>query len=109
MNAQLNIEMEATNSTRGDLVGEHKTDFVQREGAVEVKDVWTKFFFKKNLLCFQILLQIESGETVLYQEIKDYSEYKNTLSDLQSARGNDAVIKIPGKIINSGLAIPKVA
>ncbi|MEZ4933548.1 MAG: hypothetical protein R2788_15680 [Saprospiraceae bacterium] len=109
MNSQLNIEMEAIKSTRGVLVEEHKNDFVQREKEVVVKDVWTKFFFKKNLLCFRILLQTDSGEIVLYQELKDYSEYKNTLCDLQAAKGNNVVIKIPKKIINSGLAIPKVA
>lgn len=109
LNAQLNIEMEAMKPKRGILAEKHKTNFVQRENGVAVKDVWTKFFFKKNLLCFRILLQTDSGEIVLYQELKDYSEYKNTLNDLQTARAEDAVIKIPKKIINSGSAIPKVA
>ena len=77
----------------------HEVRFVQNNmDEVTVKDVWTKFFFdKKNLLRFGILLQIESGEMVLYQELKDYSEYKNTLKDLHQAKSHNTVIKIPKK------------
>ena len=89
--------MEAVKSIRGIQTEGHELNVVHRLHEVTVKDVWTRFFFNKNLLCFQILLQIDSGEIVLYQELKDYSEYKNTLKDLQAARSNDAVIKIPKK------------
>ncbi len=101
--------MEAIKSKREVLAEQCTASTVQHGKEVVVKDVWTKFFFKKNLLCFRILLQTESGEIVFYQELKDYSEYKNTLNDLQAARANNAVVKVSGEIINSGLAIPKVA
>lgn len=67
-------------------------------GGATVRNVWTKFFFdQKNLLCFQVLLQTKSGETIPYQEFKDYSEYKNTLDYLHNARTKNAVIEIPRK------------
>lgn len=89
--------MEAVQPIRGFQIQEHDANIVQRLQEVTVEDVWTRFFFEKNLLCFQILLRIDSGEIVLFQELKDYSEYKNTLNVLQAARANDAVIKIPKK------------
>ena len=65
---------------------------------VTVSDVWTKFFFdKRNLLCFQVLLQTDSGEELLYQEFTDYSEYKNTIKDLYEMRSKKAIIEIPKK------------
>ena len=102
--------MKAIKPKRGILAEEHDLSFVQGNGnEVAVKDVWTKFFFEKNLLCFRILLQTDSGEVVLYQELKDYSEYKKTLKDLHLARSKGAVVTIPKKITNSGMATPKVA
>ncbi len=110
LNTRLNIEMEAIRPERGNLAEKHKPDFVQSsESEVAVEDVWTKFFYEKNLLCFRVLLQTDSGEIVLYQELKDYSEYKKTLNDLRDARSNGAVVRIPKKIVNSGMSTPKVA
>ncbi len=61
----------------------------------QVKDLVTKFFYRDNFLCFHILLQIEGGETVFFQEFTDYSEYKKAFSDLQGARSKDALIEVP--------------
>lgn len=90
--------MEAVKPTSEDMYEEKRSDTMQSSMEVTVRDVWTKYFFnEKKLLCFQILLQLGSGKIVLYQELKDYSEYKNTLKDLQVARSRNAVIKIPRK------------
>lgn len=89
--------MDVVQTTRKVKAEQHEVNVVQNVEAVTVKDVWTKFLFNKKNLCFQVLLEIENGEVLLYQELKDYSEYKNTLKDLQCARSNDAVVKIPKK------------
>jgi hypothetical protein len=47
---------------------------------------------------------VEGGETVLFQEFSDYAEYKKVFGDLQAARKNDAVIKIPKKNSVLGMA-----
>ena len=92
--------MEAVQPIRKVQVKEHETSVMQDMIEVTVKDVWTKFFFnEQNLLCFQVLLQIDSGEIVLYQEFKDYSEYKNTWKDLLAVKSNSAVIKISEKSV----------
>lgn len=76
---------------------EHELNFVQQIQGVHVKDVITKFFYKENQLCFQLLLHVEGGDTLLFQEFSDYSAYKQTLEVLHKAKANDAVVKIPGK------------
>ena len=76
----------------------HALKAVPKVEEVTVADVWTKFFFdKRNLLCFQVLLQTDSGEELLYQEFTDYSEYKNTIKDLYEMRSMRAIIEIPKK------------
>ncbi len=87
----------------------HDNGFVQQFRGVDIDDVQTKFFFRENLLCFHVLLKMKSGETVFFQEFKDYSEYINMFNGLLSAKSNGTVITFPDKIINSGSASPKVA
>lgn len=60
----------------------------------EISDLVTKFFYKEDHLCFQILLQMKQGETVLFQEFNDYSEYKHAMSDLQQAKRAQTFISI---------------
>ena len=69
----------------------------------------TKFFYRSNNLCFQILLRVEDGDLVQYQEFTDYADYKRTLGELQSAKGNGTAIKIPEKSFSPGDFIVKVA
>ena len=63
----------------------------------KVKDLITKFFYRNSHLCFHILLMLNGGETVFFQEFTDYAEYKKAFSDLQQARLNNMIISIPKK------------
>lgn len=101
--------MNAVKSLSGIQVSEHEKGFVRDVQNMEIEDIWTKFSFRGNLLCFQILLQTEGGKITLYQEYNDYSEYKNKMADLRLARFNNTAIRVPKKIYNSGPAKLKVA
>ena len=49
----------------------------------------TKFYYKNNQLCFQILVQDESKNKTAQMEYSDYTEYKkayNQLMDLKSKK-----------------------
>ena len=96
--------MNAIRPVHGIQVREHEINFVRQIHGVQVKDIITKFFYQGNQLCFHILLHVESGETVLFQEFDDYSEYKKVFGDLQAASANDIVIKIPKKNSVPGMA-----
>ncbi len=96
--------MTAVRPVHGIQVKEHEINFVRQIHGVQVKDIITKFFYKDNHLCFHILLQVEGDEIVLFQEFSDYAEYKKVFGDLQAARMNDAVIKIPKKNSVLGMA-----
>jgi len=61
----------------------------------EIKNLITKFYYRNNHLCFQILLYINGEKTVPYQEFTDYNEYKATYNKLQDQKSNNAVISLP--------------
>lgn len=63
----------------------------------QVKDLITKFFYRDNHLCFQILLHLEGNETVIYKEYIDYSEYKKAFNELQQIRSKNRSLVIPNK------------
>ena len=48
----------------------------QNNTPVNFQDLITKFYYKQNILCFQIILKTESNENVPYREFTDYNEYK---------------------------------
>lgn len=75
----------------------------------QVKDLITKFFYRDNFLCFQILLQMTGGEIVLFREFTDYAEYKKIFSDLQRVKNSDAFIDIPKSNLKNMSATIKVA
>ena len=89
-----------------------KIDTMYLEGSIpggQVKDLITKFFYKDNFLCFHILLNVESGENVFFQEFMDYSEYKKTFNELQQARNSNDYIDIPKSNLKNTSATMKVA
>ncbi len=54
----------------------------------KIKNLITKFYYKDNHLCFQILLNCENDETRLYKEYEDYDQYKmeyNKLLEVKAA------------------------
>lgn len=75
----------------------------------EVKDLITKFFYRDSYLCFQIMLQLEGDETVVYKEYIDYSEYKKAFAELQQIRTKNQALIIPNKSLKFEAEGMKVA
>ena len=75
----------------------------------QVKDLITKFFYKKNHLCFQILLHTKMNETIAYGVYANYSTYKKDFDDLQNARSNNLKIVIQNKNKEGETLTEKVA
>jgi len=61
----------------------------------DIQNLVTKFYYKDNHLCFQILLQCDTDNTIAYQEYSDYAEYKNAFNQLIDMRSNNESINIP--------------
>ncbi|MFK7808714.1 MAG: hypothetical protein AB8F74_13000 [Saprospiraceae bacterium] len=53
---------------------------------VRFQDLITKFYYKQNNLCFQIILKTASDETVPYKEFTDYNEYKVAFEKLSQMK-----------------------
>jgi len=70
---------------------------VKKIGGEQVKDLITKFFYKNNHLCFQILLHTQMNETVAYGVYTNYSTYKRDFENLQNARSNNLTINVQNK------------
>ena len=75
----------------------------------QVKDLITKFFYRDNHLCFQILLHTTTNETISYGVYADYSKYKEDFNSLQDARSNNHVIDLQNNDNDLGLSTTKVA
>jgi hypothetical protein len=59
----------------------------------KIKNLITKFFYKENHLCFQILLNCENNETRLFKEYTDYAKYKEEYNRLLDAKtANDYIL-----------------
>ncbi len=61
----------------------------------QVKELITKFFYRDNHLCFQIILHLDNGEMVAHQEFSDYAEYRAAFNALQKARTEKLPITFP--------------
>ncbi len=73
----------------------------------EIQNLITKFYYKNNHLCFQILLYLGVENTVPFKEFTDYTEYKKVYSELMDAKTNNQVVSIPQNnlvLTNMGLA-----
>ena len=53
---------------------------------VRFQDLITKFYYKQNHLCFQIILNVGKNEMVPYQEFTDYAEYKIAFEKLSKMK-----------------------
>lgn len=60
----------------------------------EVQNLITKFYYKQNHLCFQILLHLGLDNTIPFKEFSDYSEYKKEYAKLLKMKNEDAQIKV---------------
>jgi len=75
----------------------------------KVRDLITKFFYRDSHLCFHILLQVDGGETVFFQEFTDYAEYKEAFIGLQQARLKNNIINAPKRNLATNGIVAKLA
>ncbi|NNE29348.1 MAG: hypothetical protein HKN16_06915 [Saprospiraceae bacterium] len=61
----------------------------------EIQNLITKFYYKENNLCFQILLHFGLDRTIPFQEFTDYAEYKKVYNDLLAVKNNDKTLDVP--------------
>ncbi len=57
----------------------------------------TKFYYRDNQLCFQILLHLGLDETIPYQEFSDYALYKQVYSKLLAQKTTNEPIEVGEK------------
>jgi hypothetical protein len=65
--------------------------------SAKIKNLITKFYYKENHLCFQVLLNCENNETKLYKEYNDYAQYKEEYNRLLGAKTANEYILIGGE------------
>lgn len=61
----------------------------------QINNLITKFYYKENHLCFDILIKLESKTTIPYKVFTDYSEYRDAFNDLLTVKSNNELINIP--------------
>lgn len=72
-----------------------------------IQNLITKFYYKNNHLCFQILLYLGVESTLPYKEFTDYAEYKKVYTELMNAKANNETVELPQNnlvLTNMGLA-----
>ena len=63
----------------------------------KIKNLITRFYYKNNQLCFQIILAFEKGGTKLHQEFMDYADYKKEYDRLLEVKAADEAISSLGQ------------
>ncbi len=67
----------------------------------KIKNLITKFYYKENQLCFQILLACENGETKLYKEYMDYAKYKEAYDQLLEMKATEEFVLTQGNEVRT--------
>jgi len=60
----------------------------------DVQNLITKFYYRDNQLCFQILLHMGLDQTIPYQEFSDYARYKQVYSKLLAKKSSNSPIEV---------------
>jgi hypothetical protein len=60
-----------------------------------VERLMTKYFYRDKQLCFQILLALQNGQTVVASEHLDYAEYRKQWQNIQTSLRQNAKVWIP--------------
>ena len=68
----------------------------------KVKELITKFFYKGNHLCYQIILHLKDDDPVAYSVFNDYSSYKQAFNEIQKMRSKNALIEVSNENLVSG-------
>lgn len=63
----------------------------------QIKELFTKFFYKENQLSYQIILQfgMKDAKGIVYNEYDDFSKYKKAIDKLYRAKLNNEEVSIP--------------
>ena len=61
----------------------------------QIKNLITKFYYKNNNLCFQILLLLDQNKSVAYEEYVDYSAYKKAYNELMDIKTKNLSLFLP--------------
>ena len=67
----------------------------------KIKNLITKFYYKDNHLCFQILLNCDNDVPRLYKEFVDYTQYKSEYNRLLEVKAANEYILLQGEEVNS--------
>ncbi|MGB0983327.1 MAG: hypothetical protein ACPG19_04765 [Saprospiraceae bacterium] len=70
----------------------------------EIENVLTRFFFRKENPCFQIVIKVNRKQ-IVYKECEDYKLYKKTIDTLRTAKKDDLEVILSLKIQNVEVAV----
>lgn len=65
----------------------------------KIENLITKFYYKQNHLCFQILLNCTDKETRFYKEFKDYTLYKEEYNKLLQMKASGEMVLVEEETI----------
>ena len=60
----------------------------------KIRNLITRFYYKENHLCFQILLSYDNDQTILYREYNDYARYKTEYNNLLEAKASNEFVLV---------------
>ena len=63
----------------------------------EISNVWTRIFCKERVMCYEILIEIGSGNLLRYFICEDYFHYKERLKELLLTRDSNEMVLVPFK------------
>jgi len=61
----------------------------------EIQNLITKFYYRENQLCFQILLHFGMDRTIPYKEFANYGEYKRVYAQLLEIKNSNEELQVP--------------
>ena len=69
-----------------------------------IKNIVTKFYYKGNNLCFQILIDIDEAQLFCYKEYTDYSAYKKDYTTIKKIKSGNLSLPLTKKLHSATLA-----
>lgn len=70
----------------------------------DIENVITKFYYKGEQLCFQIIFRLESQEIILYEDFDDYVDYRQKLTELMLLKNRGEGITVKDAVILQNFA-----
>lgn len=71
----------------------------------DIENIITKFYFKGEELHFQIIFNLASKESVLYEDFEDYLEYRQKFRDVIMLKNRAESILVKDAVILQGYSI----